>query len=107
MRLANGYAIDVGWYPACDPNGWFKITLSDSAQNTIDVRRVRAIGEAVRAVENFANRNTRTNSSVTLANPLAYRLCSFSQNATNSTSCEPMVIRDVDLSHFVQRPTAR
>lgn len=108
VRLANGYAIDVGWYPACDPNGRFKITLSDSAQNTIDVRRVFALDEVVRAVENFAQRDTRTTSRVfTLPYPSAYRMCSFSQYSTNSSSGEPMVIPELDLSHFVQRPSVR
>ncbi len=99
VKLKNGYVIDVGWYPACDPNGRFKITLSDSAQNTIDVRSVLTVGEVVRAVENFGNRNMWTTSHVT------YRLCSFSQYATNSSSGEIMVIPNVNMSHFVQRPT--
>jgi hypothetical protein len=54
VRLPNGNAIDVGWYPACDPTGRFKITLSDSTQNQIEAGRVHNLDQVVGAVEGLA-----------------------------------------------------
>ena|SRR5271166_5071768 len=54
VRLPNGDVIDVGWYPACDPAGRFKVTLSDSVQNQIDTIRVTELDQVVDAVEGLA-----------------------------------------------------
>ncbi|MFI5386508.1 MAG: hypothetical protein ACHQ50_10360 [Fimbriimonadales bacterium] len=55
VRLPNGNVIDVGWYPACDPKGRFKITLSDPAQNQIDSIRMLDLDQVVGAVEGLAS----------------------------------------------------
>jgi hypothetical protein len=54
VKLPNGYVIDVGWYPACDPAGQFKITLSDPHQNVVDVLGAPELDRVANAVESMA-----------------------------------------------------
>ena len=54
LRLSNGEAIDVGWYPACDPMGRFKITLSDCTQKQINSITVRELDQVIPAVESLS-----------------------------------------------------
>jgi hypothetical protein len=86
VRLPNGCVIDVGWYPACDPTGRFKVALSDSAQNPIDTIRVLDLDQVVRAVEGLALGSMQTvvlPTSVSLENAV---ICS-SQNSAHPVSC--------------------
>jgi hypothetical protein len=57
VKLPDGDFIDVGWYPACDPTGWFKITLTNSTHDKeIKVIRVRDVDQVEHAVETLFRR---------------------------------------------------
>ena len=83
IRLQNGNTIDVGWYPACDPNGKFKITLSDSGQIPIDVTRTPELDQLVEIVGGLALRSQRTLAYVT---SFYLDLTSSPNNAARSSS---------------------
>ncbi len=55
--LPNGNTVDVGWYPECDPNGAFKVTLRDSAQQRIDVMSTRDLNQMILAIESLASQS--------------------------------------------------
>jgi hypothetical protein len=97
VKLPSSYVIDVGWYPACDPSGRFKITLSDSAQNQIDAKSVFDIDEVVVAVENLADYAKRIGvpPKVTSMDAKPY-IVLF--DTTNSSSCVMSVYRGGDFS---------
>jgi hypothetical protein len=65
--LKNGNTIDVGWYSACDPKGWFTITLSGADQNAIDWARTPDMREMIQAVHSMGtgerNADTRVSRS--------------------------------------------
>lgn len=94
VRLPNENVIDVGWYPACDPNGQFKITLSDSAQNQIDVFRVSDINQLVRIVEGLALRSTQSSNRVASSSVV---LVGSPHNSVQSSSSSmvPVVLQNV------------
>lgn len=52
--LPNGNTIDVGWYPACDPDGQFKVALCDREQNQLKVKIVNTLEQVISAVERLA-----------------------------------------------------
>lgn len=83
VKLPNGNVIDVGWYPACDPNGKFKITLSDSAQNPIDITRTSELDQLIEIVGGLALRSQRTLAHVT---SFYLDLTSSPTNAARSSS---------------------
>ena len=59
VKLPNGNVIDVGWYPACDPAGLFKITLSDSDQNQIASIRTPELDQVAGMIEGLASDSRR------------------------------------------------
>lgn len=44
-ELPNGDYLDVGWYPACDPDGWFRIALRRSV-NGVPIGVIRVVDPA-------------------------------------------------------------
>jgi hypothetical protein len=89
-KLPNGHVIDVGWYPACEPNGWFKITLSDGEQNEIDSKRVVELDRLAGLIERMAAKSRdeilRTTSSVAESGRSLY------SSPTNGSSCKVTVV---------------
>jgi hypothetical protein len=94
VKLPNGNTIDVGWYPACDPTGRFKITLSDSVQNQIDVFKVSDIDQLVGAVEGLALRSRQSSNRVASSSVV---LVGSPHNSVQSTSSSmaPVVLQNV------------
>jgi hypothetical protein len=86
--LPNGNTIDVGWYPECDPNGAFKVTLRDSAQNRIDVMSTRDLNQMIFAIESLASQSARqTVKPSTVSVSYGWTVLPFTQN-TNSVSTQ-------------------
>jgi hypothetical protein len=101
VKLPNGCVIDVGWYPACDPDGWFKITLSDSAQNEIEAIKLRELERVRDAAQRLA---TGTDSarhgvtSISVDDVGAPRLATLT--STNASDISILTICDLDLSRI-------
>ena len=86
IRLPNKELIDVGWYPACDPTGYFKVTLSDSTQNQIAAIRVRNLDQIVEIVEGLA---VPTQHAPMTSVSMDYR--GLTQSAANSSSSSVLI----------------
>ena len=52
VEYENGYLIDIGWYPECDPNGSFKLYLIKDYNwdNPVKVKEVKNTDEIIRVV---------------------------------------------------------
>jgi len=62
VRLPNGYFVDAGWYPEHDPNGRYvvRVFLETWDRQALDKPfTTRETKEAVRAIENLAERFSR------------------------------------------------
>jgi hypothetical protein len=91
VTLKNANTIDVGWYPACDPKGWFKITLSGPDQNAIDWARTPDMREMIQAVQSMASGEWNADKPVSRS----YQRLSFSSAVnTNSTASGPPILLD-------------
>jgi hypothetical protein len=85
--LPDGKTIDVGWYPACDPDGLFRITLSNPDQTPVDVMRTPDIDQMVRAVESLASQSRQESNPIrTCSIVYVMRDAFLPFNANNSTS---------------------
>jgi hypothetical protein len=94
VKLPNGNTIDVGWYPACDPTGRFKITLSDSVQNQIDVSRVSDIDQLVGIIEGMALRSRQSSNRVASTSVDLIGSPHNAAQSSSSTSMAPVVYQN-------------
>lgn len=103
--LPNGDVIDIGWYPACDPAGFFKVTLSDAAQNQINSIRVFDLDQAVAAAESLAlDSAQKSNRNASLS--FEHKMLKSTHDSTRTASCTATVFRSIVVTVPPPKPKA-